>query len=195
MKLHVICAAYQRAIPLRILVDSFVVQTNPNWELHVIHDGQAPEDVLEIMKMYPEEKRVTFYQTPERNGFWGMPNRKFMLQRMYGDPDDFVLITNDDNYYVPLFVEYMLKEVKPGVGIVYCNTVHSGFHYVVHPSSLREGYIDMGAFIVRLNIAQKVGFNHQHETADGAYAEECAKYCAANGFRTVHIPKPIWVHN
>ena len=53
----------------------------------------------------------------------------------------------------------------------------------------------MGTFIVRFDIAQKVGFNHDHFSADGVYATECDLYCKARGLRTVYIQRPLFIHN
>lgn len=194
MKLIVIAVAYERPINLRILCDCFLVQTNPNWELHIIHDGMASSEVKQVCRDR-EDPRIHFKETSVRVGQYGHPNRKMMLERVKADPDDFILITNDDNYYVPKFVEYMLGSVNPAIGIVYCDTLHSYIHYNVHQSKLLEEGIDMGAFIVRQDVAKEVGFQHAHFSADGAYAEECAKHCRDKELNFTYIPIALFVHN
>jgi hypothetical protein len=104
-------------------------------------------------------------------------------------------MTNDDNYYVPVFIEEMLQKATRTVGIVSCNTVHSHFQYKVHESKLVESGIDMGAFIVRYPIAKAIGFKYDDFSADGKYAVECAEACRCNRFDTVHISKPLFIHN
>jgi hypothetical protein len=196
--LHVICVAYQRAIPLRILIDSFKVQTNPCWILYIIHDGPAPEDVKEVVSLYKNDPRIFFSETPTRLGKYGHPNRDAMLKRLALNHRDFVLITNDDNYYVPVFVEMMMKyghsPANP-VGMVYCDTVHSYFQYNVLQSQVKKDHIDMGSFIVRVDIAKKIGFKSMELNGDGAYAEECANFCTRIRLKINYIQKPLFVHN
>jgi len=60
---------------------------------------------------------------------------------------------------------------------------------------VRVGAIDMGSFIVKLDIAQKVGFNHTVEVADGIYAEECASECARQNLIVSQINKALFIHN
>jgi len=195
MTLHVICVAYQRVIPLRILIDSFLVQTVPNWVLHIVHDGPAPQSVWEVINSY-SDPRIRFWCTSVRYGNFGHVNRRNTLQSLTGDlTNDYVLLTNDDNYYVPVFVNHFLKECKSNVGMVYCDTVHSYMGYSVLHSRVKEGFIDCGSFITRLDVAQSVGFRHDHHSADGTFAEECARYCVSHNLVVRYIPRPLFVHN
>jgi len=195
MKLNVIAVAYHRAIPLRILIDSFLLQTDNRWQLQIVHDGIAPQDVVDVMGLY-DDLRLEFIQTEIRRDNYGHPNRRIHLEKL-GSCKDFVLLTNDDNYYVPVFVEKMLKEAEAdlNMGFVMCNTVHSHYDYNLHKSFPKHGDIDMGAFIVRLDVARAVGFNHIDRGADGRYAEECADYCRLNNIKIIHINKPLFIHN
>jgi hypothetical protein len=193
--LHVIVTVFNRNMPLRTLVDSFLLQTCQQWQMHIIHDGPAPQSVRDVVNSY-NDPRIDYYETPAVNGCWGHPNRKIALRQLSINHRDFVLITNDDNYYVPKFVEYFMKECKKeNVGIIYCNTLHSYLDYNVLNTEIRENLIDMGSFIVRLDVAHKVGFNHEHFSADGTYAVACANYCRVRKFKIVYIPKCLFIHN
>jgi hypothetical protein len=193
--LHIICTVCNRATNLNLLIGSFILQTNSNWQLYIINDGPPIPDINIVVGSY-QDSRIHFMSTPKKNGHWGHPNRQIMLKQIPLNHRDFVLITNDDNYYVPLFVEYFMKECrKNGMGFVYCNTLHSFLDYDVLISEVREGAIDMGSFAVRLDVAKKVGFNHIHISADGAYANQCATYCKAKKLKTFHINKAIFIHN
>ena len=195
MKLWVVCVAYERPIRLRILCDCFITQSRSNWELHVIYDGPVPDNIKNIMALYYDE-RIQFTYSPERNNQYGHPNRKLMLDTVIPhNSKDYVLMTNDDNYYVPLFVEYMLGECKHNTGMVYCDTVHSHGQYNINKSELRENAIDMGAFIVRCDVAKRTGFNHTNFSADGKYAEECHAMCKKMGLKAIKVNKPLFVHN
>lgn len=194
-KLIIICTALNRPIELRHMIDSILLQTSKDWILHIIHDGPPPKEITKVMSLYDDE-RIKFTSTPQINGKWGHPNRKLMLRTVQANSDDYILITNEDNYHMPVFVEYFLKQTKAGgVGFVYCDTVHSYMGYEILKTKPVENLIDMGSFIVRADIAKSVGFNHEHLSADGRYAMECARICRRKLLRILYIPKAIFVHN
>lgn len=193
--LKIIMVAYRRIIPLRIAIDSFLNQAEPSWELHIIHDGPAQPEIKAIVDQRPDP-RLHFLQTTKVNGRWGHPNRRYMLRRIEALPEDYILITNDDNYYVPIFVKTVKSYMKHKPGIIYYNTLHNYFGYTVHHSKLKVGSIDMGAFAVRADVAKAVGFKHDQEVADGYYAEECATYCRERGLQMIYIPNMVpFIHN
>ena len=101
MKIHVICVAYYRDISLRGLIDSFLLQTDPNWLMYVIHDGKTPPKVKKIQDLYADD-RIAFMESDTRNQQYGHPNRRHVLNKLPVN-NDYVLMTNDDNYYVYLF--------------------------------------------------------------------------------------------
>lgn len=194
--LHIICTAYNRPIHLRMFIDSMRIQTCDNWKLYVVYDGKAPQKIKDVVSLSFDDSRIQFIETPERLGNYGHPNRGMMLDKIKGEKDDFVLITNEDNYYPPVFVDYVLKECKDGVGFVYTDTVHSFMNYGILKTKVKEDHIDMGSFIVRLSIAKAVGFKHTHFSADGTYAEECYKECLLQRLQAYYIQnKAIFVHN
>lgn len=199
MKIHVIVVAYERYEPLEILIRSFLVQTNPNWILYVIYDGPVPQKILDIIGVFIDgsrkDERIHFYKSEQRYQKYGHPNRRMMLQEIKTDLDDFILMTNDDNYYICRFVEFFLGVIKPDTGIVYCDTLHSLTDYDVHNSTLGQGGIDMGAFIVRSDVAKQTGFNHDDVQADGFYAGECLKTCERENLKAIKINKALFVHN
>lgn len=195
MKLHVITVAYHRAIPLRGLIDSFILQTCKDWQMTVIHDGPAPDDVKETIALYKNDPRVTFIDTDREVANWGWANRKMMLQLLVGDPGDFVLLENDDNYHPPRLIEFLFNAVKPGTGMIYYDMLHSHCDYDMFYTQIKEGVIDIAAFVVRLDVAQKTGFNNTHYSADGAYAEDCLKTCEEMGLKAVKINKCLLIHN
>ena len=190
--LKILVVAYQRVIPLQILIDCFLVQTDAKWEMHIIHDGPAPEEVKNII---PDDSRVNFYETKQRMKNYGHPNRRYLLNTIAVKPDDFILITNDDNYYVPMFVQFMRHEAKLGVGVVYNDCLHNYYQYNVLKSRMQIHYIDMGSFIVRADVAKTVGFTSDAFHADGIYAEACAGYCNCHSLAIKYVPRSLFVHN
>jgi hypothetical protein len=177
------------------MIDNFLLQTCENWKLTIVYDGPAPQSIKDVMRLSLHDNRVNFIQTPERTQCYGHLNRKKYLQEIKGESKDFVLITNEDNIYVDAFVELFLKEYKSNVGLICCNTVHSYMGYNVLNTQIKENFIDMGSFIVKLDVAQHVGFNHTHVSADGRYAVECLAECQKRGLIAVKINKPLFIHS
>lgn len=194
MKLHVIVTAFNRPTDLKRLLFDFILQSNKEWEIRIIHDGAPPDGIASFIYSL-KDKRISFYNTQAVNGYWGHPNRRLMLEQTKGDPGDYVLITNDDNQYVKSFWEILRRHCGPDTGMVYCNTVHNYFDYEILNTEIRVGHIDMGSFIVRLDVAQKVGFNHTAEVADGFYAEECAAECRSRNMKVIPVKKALFIHN
>ena len=195
--LNVICTVYQRVEPIKILIGSFLVQSSSKWKLYIIHDGPAPEKLKEYMAQYKNNNFIEFTETEKVNGYWGHPNRNIMLRKMILNHSDFLLITNDDNYYVPKFVEYFLLSASrgPKTGMVYCDMIHSHLEYGVLKSRIEIGFVDMGSFIVRIDVAKKVGFKYINMAADGQFAIDCHKLCRKMKLRVNYIEKPLFVHN
>lgn len=197
-KLHIVVAAYNSPISLRSLIDQFILQTNPNWGMTVIHDGPASDAIHKTIALYENEPRINFIETEQRIGNWGISNRRAMLQMITGEPGDFILNTNDDNGYVPVFVEYMLKEAQSShnkAGLVFCDFLHHNFDYDVMDAQILLNHIDAGAYIVDLGVAQSVGMNHDSPGWDGLFAEECAERCRQLRYRVVHVAKVLFIHN
>ena len=190
--LKIIVVAYFRPLRLQIMINCFRVQSDPKWEMHIVHDGPAPQEIRDIL---PEDPRIVFYETSQRVKNYGHPNRRMMLNDIQASNDDFVLITNDDNYYVPEYVRYMRAEAKPGVGIVYHDCLHNYYSYDILKAKMQTNYIDMGSFIVRADVAKTVGFTSNAFHADGIYAEACAGYCNSHNLAIKYIPKAIFIHN
>jgi hypothetical protein len=171
------------------------VQTNPNWELHIIHDGEFPSDDLDIITEEPfEDKRIKLYNSKTRLQNYGHPNRKQMLNRIEANSDDFILLTNDDNYYTPNFVAQVLSNATKTVGLIYWNMLNRDC-YDMLDTKLAVSNIDMGAFAVRADVAKTVGFNSTKYEADGIYCVECKKYCESKRLRTLKVKGILFIHN
>ena len=104
------------------IIHSLQAQTYKNWELILVHDG--PGNLRGDLKLIGES-RVTYLETKERSGNWGHKIRSEQIQNL---PDSgFVLITNPDNYHVPIYLEKMLQGfVNDSIRATYCSQmVHS----------------------------------------------------------------------
>ncbi len=197
-KLHVLIFAYKRVIPLRLTIDCFLCQTNPDWQITIIHDGPAPLDLLNVVYSY-HDKRINYVATPENNGGYGFPNRKWFLETQAKAEDgNWLLFCSDDAYYVPTFVQQVFAEMKEDTGIVYYDSVHAHHNHAVLKGEMKISHVDMGQFIVKLTLGKTSGFTFNNENvyyADGIFAEQCYSTAKRLGLKAVYIPRPIFVKN
>ncbi len=199
-KLHIVVVAYNRPVALRGLIDSFILQKKSQWDwsMTIIHDGPASDEVHKTVNLYEDDPRVCFIETDVRIGNWGMGNRRMMFNLINAAPGDFILNTNDDNYYVPSFLNLMMKEtLTRNTVFVYCDFLHHNFDHDIMQAYPQTNHIDMGAFITDFALAKEIGFPHGDDfpAGDGKFAEEVVEICKKRGLRIVHVPKVLFVHN
>jgi hypothetical protein len=90
--------------------------------------------------------------------------------------EEWVVMTGEDNYYVPVFVDEMLK-LGEGKHFVYCNMVHNWYNneYIPIICDLKYGKIDVGNFMVKTNMGKKIKLNTDINQADWFYIEDFIK--------------------
>lgn len=199
---EVICSAYQRFSSLRVLIQSFLNQTDTNWKLHVLHDGPSREfNDLADSYLSDHSGCLRFSSSEKRFNDYGHSLREIGLRESTGD---YVLITNDDNYYVPVYMHLMnmaIERCSPDL-IIY-DMVHSHEFpgnriqesYAFFPTAFMKNSLDMGAGLVRGDLARKSGFGDRGFAADWDYFSSVA-YAARNSqMEIIKIPKILFVHN
>lgn len=164
MKVTVICIA-DRPDRLPLLVWSLVAQTHTDWELVII--DQTPKDSTAIdcmIGVLPTEVvnriRAIRYR---RVGDWGQTAKENAA--MAADGDAF-MFPNDDAYYVPTALAEMVKRLELGCDLAICGWLYDFMGYVPMMPSVREGYIDVGGFMVRAKLFKKVGWPNKGQTGD-----------------------------
>jgi len=209
-----VAVAYRRYRQIPVLVHSLAAQTDDRWQLKIYHDGpdERHADVVAsaarslVAAGYGEVAgRISYAQTDERQGLYGHPLRAAGL-KLATTP--WVLLTNDDNYYAPVFVERMLRAAAraPRAAVVACNMIHShvrtdyeGFggqerSYGLLKTMPRKCHIDVGSFMARTELAQAVGFPWTSHDGDGDYFEALlARAGRHDAF--VKVPGVLFVHN
>jgi len=198
--IEIICSAYRRPGLLRVLIQSFLNQEVDNWNLQVFHDG-PDDDFNAVERDFSGQGPIGFWRSDNRFNDYGHSLRAFGLERSTGD---YVLITNDDNYYVPSclrFVNGAIAALNPD--IVLFDMVHSHkfpggrfqLGYQTFETCMRMGGIDMGAAVVRGDIARRVGFRSRELEADAHYFEDINNSATYDGLLVVKIPRVLFVHN
>lgn len=194
--IHVLCVAYERNLPLLGLILAFRNQTNPNWDLEIMYDGRIPTDIREMISdQKSEDARIKYKYSQQRIGNYGHNNRKALIEKADYDLKDFIMLTNDDNYYVPTFIQQVSYCIDDNTGMVLFNMAHNHLDYSVIDTIIERKRIDIGSFVVRLDIAKEIGFNSIEYHADYLFAKDCADLCGKKGLSINKINKLLFIHN
>ncbi len=202
-ELTIVCVAYKRYLNLPVLIHSLLAQTLQNFRLIVIHDGHDAE-MATLLKPFVDKHpdRIEVMFTDQRFNDYGHTLRDIGIRLA---DTEYVLLTNDDNYYVPRFLEYMFMpmhaqgQIAPD--IVFCDMIHSHNNPGVrkqlpyNPFETRpeRNFIDIGCFVARTELARVVGFRDKGFAGDATYFEDLV--AAADDAKLVKIPMTLFVHN
>ena len=164
-------------------------QRHQNWELVAVTDGpdRAAVELVETIAARGET-RVRVIVTPEPRGRWGHPYRQLGIDAARGD---WIALTNDDNYYVPGWIEQMLIAGRDA-DVVLCDTLHSYFGWGVHATAPQPGGADLGCCMARAALVRAVPWPGDDQYADGRFIQSLA---AKAGPRIGHVSRPLFVHN
>jgi glycosyltransferase involved in cell wall biosynthesis len=195
MKIEFIIPTYNRTDLLMTCISSIVAQTNPNWTIHVVADC-PPEDVqikiANIAVYYESDDRIKFSVLDKRYNDWGHTPRNYGLEKA---TEEWLVMTGEDNYYAPTFVDNFLSVVRDDVNFVFCNMVHNWVKddYIPINCDIEYGKIDIGNFMTRTFNAQKLRLKSEINQADYYFIEE---YLARfNEAQIIKIDKILYVHN
>lgn len=192
-----ILPTYNRHKELRMALSSLEAQTNSDWKAIVVVDNNL-EDTLsyfpEIERLFWEDwihnnDRIRIQFMNQRSNDWGHTPRE--IGKIQSD-SQYVIMTGDDNYYMPTFVEELAKVGKDSPGMIYWDMVHSHYDYSYFKCSPAFNQIDMGAFATRTDLAKQIPLGKEY-AADGLFVENF-KHMFPNE-RIVKINKVLFVHN
>lgn len=191
-KVIIICPVYGDVYPQ--IISSLICQSYKNWELHLIHDGPDNGKVKAISD-YHLDKRVYWHFEDDHSGNYGHSIRaKYLKELAYRG--QYVIISNIDNYYMPLFLEKAIDTFRSNTRAiaVYCNQIiHNYIGYKVMNCRLARGYIDSGNVMLKFEEAASVGWNSIAHSADWFFFENVAKKYGAHSF--VPFQGVHFIHN
>jgi glycosyltransferase involved in cell wall biosynthesis len=193
---------YNRISNLRSALSSILCQTDIHWEAIVVMDGDEHRDeVLNMIKAITSKRdfRVRVLFTDKRYNDWGHTPRELGKQMSTGK---YVIMSGDDNYYVPTTVEEIRRKVYESkseneslgnlCGMVYWDMVHSHYNYDYFKTSPAFNQIDIGAFATRKDLAEQIQLTTDY-AADGIFVENFKKTFPDK--QITKINKVLYVHN
>ena len=176
-KVRICIAAYlndsqKRVDSLFACVYSILCQTYENFEIYIHHDG--PLNDKELPKKFTSiSEKIKFIDNLEKKGSWGFHHRRD-ISLMEPSPE-WVLFTNDDNYYMPVFLERMIeKAVENKSKMVFCDCVLSSHNYKVLDTKVKVCRIDLGSYISHIDLVKATPWTDFSLYADGIYAKKIA---------------------
>ena len=175
-----------------IAVPSLIAQEYTNFEILVIHDGPIPDKVIEIIKGF-KDNRIKLLNTDKRYNDWGHTPREYGLDHV-NIASETVVFTGADNYYIPKFLSYMVPCFSDSriVG-AYCNCLHNYWDWTMINTRLTFGSIDCGCFMVRTDVAKKIGWRHRVHEADWMFIQNLLRTYGRNSVSKV--AKTLFIHN
>jgi glycosyltransferase involved in cell wall biosynthesis len=191
MKVCIISTAYNRH---PVIISSLICQTHQDWELHIIHDGQN-DNYREWVNSY-KDKRIIYSENIPRQVNYGHPIRQKALQdiknNIYGTDCNYIVITNEDNYFVPTYLQKMIEGFKEDIVATYCSMLYNQIDYNIMNCTLQLGNIDCSCVMVRKDVACDVGWRSMEHSSDWIYFSDIIqkygadKWIKVGGYLIVH---------
>lgn len=188
----IIASSYERPEALFTFLACLKNQSDQDFKIIVVNDG--PDKVSHWVCNNAGMKNLTYYNTDERFGDFGHTPRNYGLSMT---DSDWILFTNHDNYYVPIFTKEINQMINSGsVDIITYGMITRGGgedYYPLQPK-LCMNHIDMGQFVTRRDIIIKAGgLPREVSFADGVLVERIVS--SNPDIRHHNINKFLFVHN
>jgi len=191
MKIEFIIPTYNRTDHLMCIINSIKSQRSDMWKVHVVADC-PPEGTLDkIIEYFKDDERIKFTILPKRYNDWGHTPRNYGLEHA---TEDWVVMTGEDNYYTPVFVDNFLEIADDDTHFVFCNMTHNwtDYQYYAVDCAPEYGRIDIGNFMSRTKFAKQLKLRTDVAQSDFIFVEEYL-----NKFKGTikKVPKFLYVHN
>jgi predicted protein tyrosine phosphatase len=131
---------------LNLFLLSMRRQRYTNWEIIAVTDGPNP-DARDLIASF-NDSRLRLVETEKMLGRWGHPYRQLGIDACRGE---YVGISNDDNYYVPGYLEQMVFALEHNnADLAICQILHSYSGWSV---TMAGG--DLGCWIARKRLMER----------------------------------------
>ena len=192
-KFSIIVVAYKKYNELKCLLYSLLAQSYNNFEIILIHDGVNNKH-KNLFENFENDSRITYLQTPIRHNDWGMSLRNKGIKLAKGE---WIINTNDDNYYTPNWLEELNKHTDNSINFIYYDAIlshhnllnHNKKDYGLFIPKVKGCHIDMGQFAIKNEIIKEHKFK-SIAPADSELIDEIIHKLISN-----YIDKVLFVHN
>jgi len=196
MNIEFIIPTYVRKNHLKTIICSLLSQTSPDWKAHIVADNpphEINEENIKFIRMINDD-RIKYTRLDKRHGDWGHTPRNYGLDNATGE---WIVMTGEDNYYVPTFVENMLNEtIDPNIGFVFCSFLHNqtnlGNTYYPVKAKLELNKIDIGCYMFKRNLSKDIRLNTTMPQSDYYFMVD---YLEKNDVDVVYVDEVLYVHN
>jgi glycosyltransferase involved in cell wall biosynthesis len=188
MLVEFIIPTYNRIDLLKCTLASLVAQYNPDWAANVVIDDTQNDEMVNMINQF-NDSRIRYTFLDKRYNDLGHTPREVGKQM---SDAEYIIMTGDDNYYTPNFVDEISKASESKPGLIYWDMIHSHFDYQYFVCRLGNNQIDMGAFATRNNIAKQIELSKRYD-ADGYFIiDYLQKFPQETNLK---IEKVLFVHN
>jgi glycosyltransferase involved in cell wall biosynthesis len=191
MKIEFIIPTYNRTDHLMCIISSIKAQRSDRWKVHVVADCPPEGTLNKIIEYFKDDERIKFTILPERYNDWGHTPRNYGLEHA---TEEWVVMTGEDNYYTPVFVDNFLDAVDDDTHFVFCNMVHNwtDYQYYAVDCAPEYGRIDIGNFMSKREFAKQLKLRTDIAQSDYIFVEEYL-----NKFKGTikKVPKFLYLHN
>jgi predicted protein tyrosine phosphatase len=156
-------------------------QRYSNLEVIFVTDGPNPRAAGVVEQFAESAVKFRLIETPEAKGRWGHPYRQLGIDSARGE---YIGLSNDDNYYVPGYIEQMVNALE-SADFAVCDCVHSYKAWDIHPQCS-----DVGSWLGRASLIRSIPFPGTEQDSDWLYFQHLSA-----GGRTVVVKHPLFVHN
>jgi len=157
--IRICISAYLNNSPKKIdaafsCVHSLLCQTYDNYEIYILHDGPVNDSTLaDNFRKFSD--MIVFIDNFVHMGNWGFYHRHNIS--LLEPHADWIIYTNEDNYYVPTFLEKMINTAMHNkTKMVYCDMIHSHHDWNLFCTYPAECGIDMGAFMSHIDLIKNM---------------------------------------
>jgi glycosyltransferase involved in cell wall biosynthesis len=197
MKIEFIIPTYERTNHLTTLIGSLMSQTNPNWTAHIIADCPDQKFVTKINNIvkFFDDERIILTMLNKRYNDWGHTPRNIGLDSAV---EDWVIMTGEDNYYVPTFVEEFLIAAKnPITQFIYCNMLHNltNNSYLPIKTKIELGWIDIGCAAYMRRCIGDLRLDPTYPESDHTFISRYLINLTEHFMPITKIDKVLYVHN
>jgi glycosyltransferase involved in cell wall biosynthesis len=192
MILEFIIPTYNRMNNLSGMLFSLINQNNKNWIANVVIDNEHLQMYDDIITRFQKEDRIKFSFMGERSNDFGHTPRNYGLKN---SSSDWIIMTGDDNYYVPTFVNEVMNAIDKDVRFIYCDMIHNGYDYKMFNCHHSSHHIDIGNMVMKTELAKDFELKTNKIDADGMFCNDYINKHCKKEENIKKINKILYVHN